>query len=122
MFEISLVFTRSLMHFLGVDIDANGAFKRPSRKTNDVSIKSLFHDRDYCPLDDIELVEHKTAVVALLKSANKSVAHLTSLVTEAVDQSVFPEARMATYRLMLKHVPEINKDKIWWYTQVENAS
>jgi hypothetical protein len=121
MFEISLVFGRSLLHFLGVDSDGAGSFRHPTRRNDDVSIKSLFPDRDYCAFDDLELIKHKDAIVALLKSANKSVAHLTSLVTDDVDQSVFPEARLAVYRLMLKKVPEINREKIWWYKQVETT-
>lgn len=120
-FEISLVFGRSLMHFIGIDIDRSGKFKPPSRREDDVSIKSLFPDRDYCSIDDPEIVAHKAAIVALLISANRSVAHLTSFVTTEIDQSLFPEARLAIYRLMLKHLPEMNRDKIWWYTQVEQG-
>jgi hypothetical protein len=58
-------------------------------------------------------------LATLYKIADKSVAHITSILTQEEEHGKLPEARKAIYDLTLKYIPEINKQKIWWHTQVD---
>lgn len=122
-FEISIIFARSLLNFIGISkrrkLDILVEFKTKSE--DDLTIKSLFPDREYCSLENKIVKDNYNAIVAILKLANKSVAHLTSTITETQNNqlNILPSARLAVYRLVLECLPEIDKSKIWWYTQVE---
>jgi hypothetical protein len=121
-FEISLIFGRSLLNFLGLTLDAvNSRIIRFNPKADDLTVKSLFSRRDYCPLDEEIVLENHDGFCKIIKLANKSVAHLTSVITEtqSEEHDILPDVRQAIYKLVLKYLPEISKEKIWWYTQVE---
>lgn len=123
-FEISIIFGRSLLNFLGVHKEnSNDRIIQFSAKKDDLTIKSLFPDRDYCPLNEQLVVDNHDSLCKIIKLANKSVAHLTSVVTETLPEEpdIIPQARIVIYKLMLKYVPEINKQNIWWYTQLERS-
>jgi hypothetical protein len=122
-FEISLIFGRSLLNFLGLHKEnSNDRIIEFSAKRDDLTIKSLFPTRGYCPLNEQLVVDNYDALCKIVKLANKSVAHLTSVVTETLPQEhdILPQARITIYKLMLKYVPEMNRQNIWWFTQVEN--
>ena len=92
-------------------------------KPDDLTIKSLFPDRDYCPLDDPIIIENTAGFCKIIELANKSVAHLTTTTskTKSSEHDILPSARLAVYRLILNYLPEIEKSNIWWYTQVDNS-
>ncbi len=120
-FEISPIFGRSLLNFLGLGIDsANKKIDRKEPWGTDISIKSLFPDREFCPIDDPIILEYNVNLVTIIKLADKSVAHMTSVKTEEREHEKLPEGCKAIYDLLLKYVPEINKQEIWWYMQVES--
>src|ERR1700733_6670709 len=80
-FEISIIFGRSLLHFLGITYDSKTKdLKRPAKYyEDDVSINNLFPGRSFCPIDDEIVVKNKKALCLIIKIANKSVAHLTTI-------------------------------------------
>lgn len=118
-FEISIVFGRALLHFLGIAYDQKTKdLKIFVPKPDDFTIKTLFPDRAFCSLGDEIVVKNKTELCTIIKIANKSVAHLTTIVSNDEEHRQLENARIAIYRLVLKYIPEINKDKIWWHTQV----
>lgn len=120
-FEISIIFGRTLLNFLGLSFDkTNNKIVAFNPKADDLTIKSLFPDRKFCAINHQIVLENHDALCTLIKLANKSVAHLTASVIEitANDQEKLPKARKAIYKLMLEHVPEMNKEKIWWTTQI----
>jgi hypothetical protein len=91
-FEISPIFGRSLLNFLGLGLDnANFKINRRIPRGTDYSIKNLFPERDFCPENDPIITAHNTNLATLYK----------------------------IYDLTLKYIPEINKQKIWWHTQVD---
>ena len=49
-------------------------------------------------------------------------AHLTTSFSNEDEHNLIHTSRLAIYKLVLKHLPEIKKDAIWWYTQVETVS
>jgi len=121
-FEISIIFGRTLLNFLGLTLTKNG-IERANPKSDDLTIKSLFPNRDYCPLDEKIVTDNYDAICTIIKLANKSVAHLTSglTATTSTDHDKLPQARKAVYELMLKYVPEMNTNNIWWTTQKPTA-
>jgi hypothetical protein len=125
-FEISIIFARTLLNFIGLTYTRDNGISRFNAKSDDLTIKSLFPERDYCPLDEKIVTDNYDALCTIIKLANKSVAHMTSGVTQTTsnDHDVLPQARKAVYELMIKYVPEMNKEKIWWTSQrpIENIS
>ncbi len=119
-FEISIIFGRALLQFLGITYNVResklGVY---SPKPDDITIKSLFPERQFCPLDDEIIIQNQAELCTIIKIANKSVAHLTTVFSSGEEQQHLSNARMTIYKLILKYIPEINKQKIWWYTQVE---
>ena len=123
-FEISIVFGRALLQFLGIDYDTNKKDLKkfePRKSGTDITIQILFPDRNFCSLNDDIVNENRTELCTIIKIANKSVAHLTSVGSNSEEHDQLNKARMAIYKLMLKYVPEIRKENIWWYSQVEKT-
>jgi hypothetical protein len=123
-FEISLIFARSLLNFIGISKqNKNDTLIAFMPKTDDLTIQSLFPSKQFCPLNDQIVIDNYAALCMIIKLANKSVAHLTSEITETLstDHDVLLNARFAIYKLVLKYLPEINNQKIWWYTQIETG-
>ncbi|MBS0299939.1 MAG: hypothetical protein JSR32_08445 [Proteobacteria bacterium] len=121
-FEISLIFARSLLNFIGISKQNKNDTLIPfAPKNDDLTIQSLFPGRSFCPLNDQIVIDNYAALCMIIKLANKSVAHLTSEITETLstDHDILPHARFATYQLVLKYLPETNKQNIWWHTQVD---
>ena len=119
-FEISIVFGRALLQFLGIGLDPKSEdLYRHSPRPNDLTIKSIYPHKDFVSLGDDLILPSRTNLCTIIKIANKSVAHLTSTQSNEGEHGQLEIARMTIYKLMLKHVPDINKQKIWWYDQVE---
>ena len=117
-FEISLVFGRALLQFIGISYDKDGEFESPRFRTDDVTLKSIFPNRAFCDKNDSLLKENNFAIAALFKIANKSVAHLTSKLSNDREHELLPRARKAIYHLVLKYVPEIDVNKLWYNNEV----
>jgi len=123
-FEISLVFGRALMQFLGISYEQKDGILKVlinKSKQDDITLQSLFPDRLFCTLDDNDLKESESDIAILFRIANKSVAHLTSMVSSSEELERLPYARKAIYNLILKYVPEISKEKLWYNNEINNA-
>lgn len=122
-FEISLVFGRALLQFLGINYDSKTAELKDfnSIKADDITLKSLFPNRDYCKLSDDIIQINKHSICTLMKLANKSVAHLTKNQANNKELQLLTPARIAIYHLILKYVPEIDINKLWYNNEVVNA-
>ena len=121
-FEISIIFGRSLLNFLGISYDpkTNDLIVHQPRE-NDLTMKDIYPNKTLCPLTDQLLVDNKKSLCTIIKLANKSVAHLTTLMSSEEEHGLLKDARFTIYRLMLKYVPDVNKAGIWWYQQVEHV-
>lgn len=127
-FEISIVFGRSLLNFLGIGNNKqNDKLVKYAGQHDDITLKSLYPNMSFNPIDDEMVTQFNSNFCTIIKIANKSVAHLSSNESSPCEQALLKDARMAIYRLMLKYVPDINKESgegkvgIWWYEQVESA-
>jgi hypothetical protein len=121
-FEISLVFGRVLLHFIGINYydktQEIGEFK--PKKSDDITLKSLFPEREYCKVSEKIVEVNKEAICILMKLANKSVAHLTKNQSNEDELQLLRSAKIAVYDLVLKYVPEIDKNKLWYNNEVIN--
>lgn len=124
-FEISVIFGRSLLNFLGITYDSKAnKLARHQPKGDDVSLVDIYPNGSFCPLDEELLVQNHDSLSTIIKVANKSVAHLTSSVSTQDELLQLETARQTIYKLILKYVPDINKTGqvnkvgIWWYEQV----
>jgi len=120
-FEISIIFARTLLNFLGITYDPKVMdLKKYDAKGDDLTITDIYPDKGSCPLDDELVLANKESLCVIIKVANKSVAHLTSTLSNAEEHGQLEKARHTIYQLMLKYVPDINKGGIWWYQQVSS--
>jgi len=78
-FEISIIFGRALLQFLGIGLDAkaNDLTNYQPRQT-DLTIKSIYPNKDFVQLDEELVISNRASLCTIIKVANKSVAHLTS--------------------------------------------
>jgi hypothetical protein len=109
------------MQFIGVSYEKkDGKLKNLNINSNpdDITLKSIFPNRPFCPLNDEDLKENESDIATLFRVANKSVAHLTSTLSNNGEHERLPNARKAIYNLVLKHVPEIPKKGLWYNNEV----
>ncbi len=118
-FELGPLFARKLLNFLGLTIDkSQTTIKRKTHfEDDDVRITCLGPNLNFCDLDHHLLKENEVSIVTLLKLANKSIAHLTSISTLESDFSHLKPAKLAIYHLMLEYVEGLNTKAIWWTEQ-----
>ncbi|MCA6468896.1 MAG: hypothetical protein IM591_00715 [Chitinophagaceae bacterium] len=127
-FEISIIFGRSLLNFLEIGNDKqNNKLIKYNSQHDDITIKSLYPNISSNPIDDEIVTQFYSNFCTIIKIANKSVAHLSSKESSPGEHALLRDARIGIYRLILKYVPDINKNSaynktgIWWYEQVECA-
>ena len=123
-FEISLVFGRALMQFIGISYEKKDEKLKElviNPKQDDITLKSLFPNRPFCPLADNDLKENASDIAILFRVANKSVAHLTGTVSNNVEHERLPYARIAIYDLVLKYVPEIPRKRLWYNNEIRST-
>jgi len=121
-FEISLVFGRALLQFIGIGYHDKTQELKPfeSNKPDDITLKSLFPNRDFCKLNEKIIELNNDAICSLMKVANKSVAHLTKNQSNNAELESLKAAKIAVYDLVLKYVPEIDTNKLWYNNEVIN--
>ena len=117
--EISLVFGRSLLNFLGIKRSGSSMKNFESHEISDEDKDTVFiwhvnPGKKAYPLQNLKKSDI-VHLVNLVKVANKSAAHLTikTSTTEELD-SLMP-ARQIIYRLMLEYVDGLDKKTLWWY-------
>jgi len=120
-FEISIVFGRALLNFLGIGyhFQKNILKELKNIRPDDITIQKLYPDRPFCSLKDEIIIQNNTELCTLMKIADKSVAHLTTIDSNENEHEQLAKARKAIYELVLKHIPEIKKERIWWHEQVK---
>jgi hypothetical protein len=114
--EISAVFGRQLLEFLKI--------KKPKKtdtlvnysgnESDDVTIDMVYPAMTSFPLQDPLTIANEIHLVKLFKVANKATAHFTRTPTTDEEFESKKIARMVIYDLILKYIPDINKDEIRW--------
>lgn len=117
--EISIVFGRSLLNFLGIKRDGAGLKNFESHEITQLEKDSIFiwhvnPGKKAYPIGNIKRSEQKH-LVNLIKVANKSSAHLTIKTSTQDEQDSLVPARQIIYRIMLDYVDGLDTKTIWWY-------
>ncbi len=120
-FEISIIFARTLLQFLGIGYAQKAASlcQFNSKSTDDVTIKDLFPGRPFVSLSNPIVQEHEANFSAIIRIANKSVAHLTTVFSNDIEHLLLAPGRLAILKLMIENVPGLETSKIWYCTQVK---
>jgi hypothetical protein len=114
--EVSAVFGRQLLQFLKI--------KKPKSKdvldeyvgneSDDVTIDLVYPTMTSFPLDDPLTKSNELHLVRLIKVANKATAHFTRTPTTDDEFESMKLARLVIYELVLKYVPDIDRNEIRW--------
>jgi hypothetical protein len=121
--EISIVFGRQLLEFLKITWDRSTdkltEFPQRNRKTypDDILIISLYPTLTTLPLRDPLVAANELHLTRLIKVANKAAAHLTTTSTTDDEFESMRIARQVIYELILKYVPDIATNDVWWTTR-----
>ncbi|MGN0003201.1 MAG: hypothetical protein ACI35V_07190 [Sphingobacterium composti] len=112
--EASIVFGRLLMNFLGVTIEdkIDKKFKRYGKRNTDYDIQNLGYD--YLDFNHPIFKQNENEIHTLIKYANKTVAHCTSIFPSNAEQDQFKTAKKAIYELVITHITEIDRSKLSW--------
>lgn len=110
-FEISIVFGRSLLHFLGLTCKSGKLDYYVSDKKDDVQIWDVIPGKQPYPLKKISSHEQKH-LCNLIKVANKSGAHLTTKTSTKEELDSLKSAREIIYRITLEYVEGLKNEKI----------
>lgn len=116
--EISVVFGRSLLNFLGIRRDGNGLanFQAHEVKPDDrdtVFIWTLNNGKQAYPTSWINVTDEQH-LVNLIKIANKSTAHLTLKTSKKSELASLDHAREIIYKIMLDYVDGLDRTNLWW--------
>ncbi|MES2514722.1 MAG: hypothetical protein V4580_11285 [Bacteroidota bacterium] len=118
-YEISIVFGRSLLNFLGIKRGSNGLENFESNQISNMDKDTIFiwhinsNKRAY-PINNLDNKEQEH-LVNLLKVANKSVAHLTNKTSTKIELDSLIPARQIIYKIMLEYVDGLKTSKLWWF-------
>ena len=114
--EISAVFGRQLLEFLKIKKTKNedGFVDYSGHENDDVTIDLLYPSMTSFPVQDALTVANKIHLVRLIKVANKATAHFTRTPTKDEEFESMKIARMVIHELILKYIPDIDKNEIRW--------
>jgi hypothetical protein len=117
-FELGPIFGRSLLNFIGISADKTYSSIIPKIWRNtDLRITWLGQNYTACDINHKTIVANKDHILAMLKLADKCIAHMTTIKSQEADHSHLRPAKIATYELVVELVHHLNLDKIWWTTQ-----
>jgi hypothetical protein len=116
--EVSIVFGRSLLNFLGIKRDGSGLrnFQAHEVKPEDKDTIFIWHvnyGKPAYPTSRIN-VSDEQHLLNLIKVANKSTAHLTIKTSSESELDSLGYAREIIYRIMLDYVDGLDKSNLWW--------
>ena len=116
-FEISIVFGRSLLNFLGIKRDGDMLKTFESHEITHMEKDSVFiwhinPGKKAYPLKNINSDDQKH-LYNLIKVANKSAAHLTIKTSSKKELESLEAARRIIYRLIFDYVDGLNKQAVW---------
>ncbi len=117
-FEISTVFGRVLLHFLGIKRDNNKLknIYQGDEKDNEVMIWDVNPSKGPYLISNFSNDEEQD-LVNLIKVSNKATAHLTLNTSTKEELSSLENARSLIYNAVLNHVEGLCLKKIWWFNE-----
>ena len=117
-FEISIVFARGLIQFLGLGLKKNKLInfdikKFDIKKEDDVYVWGVIPGKQAYPLSKLNKIEQKD-LCNILKIANKSSAHLTSNFSTDEEFDSLISGRKLVFRMVTEYVDNLDKTLLWW--------
>lgn len=114
--EISSVFGRQLLGFLKIKkhYTEDRLIEYFGKEDDDVTIESLYPTMTTFPLQDELTTVNEIHLVRLIKVANKATAHFTLTETTYDEFESMKTARQVIFELVLKYIPDIDKNEIRW--------
>ena len=112
-FEISIVFARGLIQFLGLGLKENQLINFHSTKDDDVQIWDVIPGKKEYSLSTLNEIEQKY-LCNTLKVANKSSAHLTSDFSTKEEFTSLIPARLLVFKMVTEYVDKLDKTSLWW--------
>jgi hypothetical protein len=115
--EVSIVFGRSLLNFLGIARESNGLvnFESHEIKDSDKDTVFIWHinpGKTSYSLNNIGSTD-QVHLVNLIKVANKSVAHLTTKTSEKQELDSLIPARKVIQKIVLDYVDGLDTSTLW---------
>jgi hypothetical protein len=111
--EVSILFGRSLLHFLGLTLKKDKLDYYVSNKDDDVQIWDIIPGKSPYPIEKINESDQQV-LCNLIKVANKSVAHLTIKTSTDEEFKSLKNARHKIYELVLEYVDGLRTDSLWY--------
>jgi hypothetical protein len=112
-FEISIVFARGLIQFLGLRLKENQLINFHSTKGDDVQVWDVIPSKKEYPLSALNKTEQQH-LCNILKVANKSSAHLTSVFSTKEEFTSLIPARLLVFKMVTEYVDKLDKTSLWW--------
>ncbi len=111
-FEVSILFGRSLLNFLGLTMKNNKLDYFVSNKNDDVQIWDIIPGKSPYPLERINEKDQQD-LCNLIKVSNKSAAHLTTKTSTNEELESLLKAREIIYKLVLEYVDGLKTKNLW---------
>ncbi len=115
-FEISIVFGRGLLNFLGLTLRNAKLDYYVSERNDDVQIWDIIPGKQPYPLDKI-MDDEKIHLCNLIKVANKASAHLTAKTSSSQELDSLIPARSIIYKITMVYVDGLDKTRVWWHNE-----
>lgn len=117
-FEIAIVFGRGLLNFLGLTLRNDKLDYYVSDRKDDVQIWDIIEGKQPYPLSRLTN-EQQNHLCNLIKVANKASAHLTTKTSSTDELNSLVPAKAIIYDMVMAYVDDLDKDRVWWYNEVE---
>ncbi|NQU86511.1 MAG: hypothetical protein HQ541_12190 [Mariniphaga sp.] len=115
-FEISIVFARALIQFLGLTCRGNQLEYFVSKMNEDVQVWDVIPGKPPYPISNLKNHE-KQHLCNLIKMANKATAHMTTKYSTDEEFESLEPGRELIFNMVLEYVDNINTTNLWWLNE-----
>lgn len=112
-FEISIVFARSLIQFLGLQTKNDKLQYFASKIDEDVQIWDVIPGKQPYPLTKLNDLEQKH-LCNIIKIANKASAHMTTKFSTKEELDSLEPGREILFNMVLEYVDNLERKELWW--------
>lgn len=116
--EISIVFARSLIQFLGLSLRANKLEYFVSKIEEDVQIWNVIPGKQPYPLSKLSSVEQQH-LCNIIKIANKASAHMTTKFSSSDEFDSLIPGRELLFKMVTEYVDNLDRTNLWWLNETK---
>jgi len=118
-FEISIVFARSLIQFLGLSLRGNKLEYFVSKVDEDVQIWDVIPGKQPYPLSELNPIQQQH-LCNIIKIANKASAHMTTKFSSSEEFESLIPGRELLYQMVTNYVDNLDQSNLWWSNRSGN--